>query len=95
MTISPAPRFPLGEIVATPAALGALDKEGKAPSELLSRHATGDWGDVCSADCQANEHAVHEGTRILSVYELSSVVAIWIITEADRSSTCLLLPEAY
>jgi hypothetical protein len=95
MSMPSPPRFPLGEIVATPAALAALDRARKAPSEFLSRHASGDWGDVCCEDGQANERAVNDGTRILSVYQLTLVVTVWIITEADRSSTCLLLPDDY
>lgn len=88
-------RFPLGQIVATPAALEALKKAGQSASEFISRHASGDWGIVCEEDKNANEASLKDGSRILSAYRLSDGIKIWIITEADRSSTCILLPEEY
>jgi len=88
-------RFPLGQIVATPAALEALRKAGQSASEFISRHSTGDWGEVCNEDKEANEVSLKEGSRILSAYRLTDGTKIWIITEADRSSTCILLPEEY
>jgi hypothetical protein len=69
-----------------------------SPSELVERHASGDWGAVPSADARENELSVREGFRIVSSYPLreeSGSPRVWIITEADRSSTCLLLPEEY
>ncbi|WP_164102250.1 hypothetical protein [Candidatus Laterigemmans baculatus] len=91
----PVANFELGQIVATPGALEALAKAGRTAAELLSRHASGDWGSVCDEDGAANDSALEDGTRILSVYELASEVKVWAITEADRSSTCILLPEEY
>jgi len=69
--------------------------EGKQhPFELLARHATGDWGELCAFDRRQNQMALREGYRVLSSYELS-VGRVWIITEADRSITTILLPEEY
>jgi hypothetical protein len=98
------PLFPLGQVVATPGALAAMAASGVSPEGLLTRHVTGDWGDVCSDDKSANEQAVKQRRRILSAYTLKSPGAsgvargttrIWILTEADRSCTTLLLPEEY
>lgn len=88
------PLFPLGRVVATPGALNALVMAGQDPGELLNRHQSGDWGDVSSEDATENRRSVRQGWRILSSYQVDSR-QIWIITEADRSSTCLLLPEDY
>lgn len=93
-----AARFPLGTCVATPGAIHALSKEGgdwrfnAAP--LLARHQDGDWGNIPAEDVRENELSVREGFRIVSSYEASGA-QVWIITEADRSSTCILLPEEY
>ena len=85
----------LGRVVATPGALNALAAADKSPLPFLVRHAMGDWGDVDREDAAANDQAVIDFARILSVYELSSGDTIWIITEADRSSTTILLPSEY
>ena len=90
-----APRFALGQLVSTPGALDALAAAGQTPMEFLRRHIAGDWGQVCAADAAENELSVKEGFRILSAYTLNSGTKIWIITEADRASTCILLPEEY
>jgi len=87
--------FDLGKIVATPGALNAIRRSSQSPAEFLQRHATGDWGDVDSEDSEANRIALREGERILSSYKTRLGDTVWIITEADRSSTCLLLPEDY
>ena len=89
------PTFPLGQVVATPGALEALEQSGQSPAMFLNRHVVGDWGNVDDEDKQANDQALIEGTRLLSAYRLSDGTKIWIITEADRSSTCLLLPSEY
>lgn len=86
--------FPLGQVVATPGALGLLDKEAVNASVLLQRHQSGDWGVVPEEDAQENQLAIANGYRILSSYPVGTD-RIWIITEADRSSTTLLLPEEY
>jgi hypothetical protein len=88
-------RFPLGQLVATPGALEALLEAGDRPAGLLRRHVCGDWGDLDEHDRQENERSLKDGCRLLSAYTLTSGVRLWIITEADRSSTTLLLPEEY
>lgn len=87
-------RFELGRVVATPGALEALEASGVSPVELLGRHQSGDWGEVPPEDVRENERSVECGFRILSIYPIGEE-RIWIITEADRSSTCLLLPSEY
>jgi hypothetical protein len=87
--------FELGRIVATPGALRALEAAGQQPAEFLDRHVSGDWGDLDDEDKQENEFSVRNGFRILSAYATSAGEKIWIITEADRSATTLLLPEEY
>lgn len=94
--ISPAAiKFPLGAVVATPAALDALTQVEETAIPYLRRHLLGDWGDCCSEDKAANDLALTDGSRIFSVYHLRDKTKIWIITEADRSSTCVLLPSDY
>ena len=89
------PLFPLGRTVATPGALDALDLAGVAPHALLDRHARGDWGELGEDDRRANGQALSIGERLLSAYALPDGVRVWIITEADRSATTLLLPSDY
>lgn len=88
-------RFSLGQVVATPGALHALEAAGQAPLAFLSRHQQGDWGVVGKADAQANDDALRSGERLLSAYLLKDGVKIWVITEADRSATTILLPDEY
>lgn len=88
--------FSLGQIVATPGALSALGDEGTGAEALLKRHVTGDWGDLSEDDRQENELSINEGLRILSAYKLPRTGAkLWVITEADRSVTTVLLPDEY
>lgn len=89
------PLFPLGQIVATPGALRALTEAQQVAAPFLQKHVHGDWGDVCEEDKAANNQALTDGDRLLSSYRLQNNVKIWIITEADRSVTTLLLPEEY
>jgi hypothetical protein len=84
----------LGRVVATPGALRLLEVAGGHPFELLARHAAGDWGDLCAFDRRQNEIALSDGYRVLSSYEIPTG-RVWIITEADRSVTTILLPEEY
>jgi hypothetical protein len=91
----PTAKFPLGQIVATPGALDAFKKTGQTPTEFLKRHVSGDWGDLCDEDKQTNEDALSNGGRIFSAYHLKDGTKIWVITEADRTSTCVLLPSEY
>jgi hypothetical protein len=88
-------RFPVGRVVATPGALAALEKAEQLPAEFLDRHVNGDWGDVPDADKHENELSVEQGFRILSSYTTSTGDRIWILTEADRSATIVMLPEEY
>ena len=102
-------RFALGQIVATPGALALLQTMGFSAAALIGRHVHGDWGDCCADDAATNEFAVNRRLRLMSVYRLIDPVkladtpqskrcdlpTVWIITEADRSSTTLLLPADY
>ena len=88
-------RFPLGHVVATPGALAALQEAGDRPADLLRRQICGDWGDLDEHDRQENERSLKDGCRLLSAYTLTSGIRLWIITEADRRSTTLLLPSEY
>lgn len=87
--------FALGQVVATPGALAALQRNAVQPSVLLQRHMRGDWGTLDPRDWAANDAALREGTRLLSAYPLPDDTRIWIITEWDRSATTILLPEEY
>ncbi len=87
--------FSLGQVVATPGALEVLRKANQSAIGFLARHLRGDWGEVCKEDWSANDQAVENGTRLLSAYRTSKDERIWIITEADRSATTLLLPDEY
>ncbi len=91
----PTPLFPLGQIVATPGALDLLDRAGTNGLDLALRHQHGDWGSVPPEDAEENTNSVSNGCRILSSYYLNDTDRIWIITEADRSATTLLLPNEY
>jgi hypothetical protein len=93
--ISKQPAFELGQIVATPGALAALKKAGQQPGEFLTRHIIRDWGDLAEEDRKENEYSVERGFRLLSAYKTNAGDRVWIITEADRSVTTLLLPEEY
>ena len=93
--LSRKPCFPLGNVIATHGALQALEAAGQQPDEFLDRHVSGDWGIVCAEDAQENELSLQHGFRLLSAYILSTGVKLWIITEADRSASTLLLPEEY
>ena len=88
--------FSLGQIVATPGALAAFEKTGQTPLDFLSRHVRGDWGELDEHDRKENELSLKRGFRLLSSYRLSSGdTKVWVITEADRSVTTLLLPDEY
>lgn len=89
------PLFLTGRIVATPDALTALERVNQSPAEFLRRHAAGDWGELDSHDIAENEYSLTHGFRLLSRYRTTAGETLWIITEADRSVTTLLLPEEY
>ena len=89
----PVARFRLGRIVSSPNAL--LKLTGDDILLAIQRHQAGDWGDLDEHDRAANERALAEGTRLLSVYRSAAGTTFWLITEADRSVTTVLLPEDY
>jgi len=94
------PLFELGQVVGTPAALAALEENGRSPLEFLARHQVGDWGVVDDEDKALNDRAVRDGSRILSAYLLDDQEKLWVITEATdeqgrRAATTILLPAEY
>jgi len=89
------PLFSLGQIVSTPGALAALEKSRQPPQEFLSRHVRGEWGDLCEEDRRENEFSLERGLRLFSSYRTNAGTKLYVITEADRSVTTILLPEEY
>ena len=94
------PRFNCGVLLATPLASEAFEKNGQTPFELLQRHCSKDWGELCDEDRQLNDQALIDGSRLLSAYRLADKTKIWCITEAvgengHREATTFLLPEEY
>ena len=89
------PLFPLGDCYYTPGAKAALEKTRADVAALVARHVTGDWSEMVEEDQAANRQAIAEGSRVFSAYHLRTGVKLWIITEADRSATTLLLPDEY
>lgn len=91
--------FPLGRLIATRGAVELMERFQMDGSALLLRHATGDWGDIASEDRGSNERALRQADRIFSVYRAehpgNAVSCLWVITEADRSATTILLPGDY
>jgi len=88
-------KLSLGQIVATPGALSVLQRAGQSAQEFLARHAVGDWGDLDAHDRRAKALALREGFRLVSAYRTTAGECLWLITEADRSVTTLLLPDEY
>ena len=94
------PKFALGQIVGTPEALAAIEDSGQSPSEFLTKHVSGDWGIVDDEDKAANDDSLIDGSRILSAYNTTKGVKLWIITDAEdddgnREATTILLPSEY
>ena len=90
------PLFEPGQVLATPGAIEALKAANVTASTLLNRHLSGDYGNVCEEDRQANDRGIKSGDRILSSYPITADgVKVWVLTEADRSVTTFLLPEEY
>lgn len=87
--------FPLGRILATPAALAALERANQSAAIFLTRHAARDWGELDREDMRENEYSLARGFRLLSSYTTAAGERLWIITEADRSATTLLSPDEY
>jgi hypothetical protein len=88
-------KFMLGHVVATPGALIAFTEAKDSIRTYLARHVSGDWGEVSREDAGENELSLLSGLRLLSAYQIKDGARIWIITEADRSATTILLPEEY
>jgi hypothetical protein len=88
-------RFALGQTVITPGAAEALEIAGQTAAEFLRRHMAGDWGELLDHDVKENEFSLEQGFRLLSRYETTKGERLWIITEADRSATTILLPIEY
>ena len=100
--LGPPALFSLGHVVATPAALALIQEHGASVPELLHRHLTGDWQEMCKPDRDSNWAAVLEGeTRVFSSFDIApeghadKPIKIWVITEWDRSVTTVLRPEDY
>jgi hypothetical protein len=89
------PKFELGQVVATPGAIQALSRNHVGKDEYVKRHQAGDWGDLNEYDGDANEIALTENLPITSAYTLKDGTRLWIITEGDRSTTTILLPQEY
>ena len=95
-----AAKFPLGQVVATPGALEAMEESGQTPDFFLDQHAQGNWGVISEEDWRLNDEALKDGSRVLSAYLTLKGKRLWIITEAaddngHRAATTLLLPEEY
>lgn len=89
------PKFTLGRVLVTPAAMLALTESGQGPDDFISRHVMGDWGDLSEGDKAANDDALAAADQILSAYTTLRGVRVWIVTEGDRSATTCLLPSEY
>jgi hypothetical protein len=88
-------RFALGQTFITPGAEEALQIAGQTATDFLRRHMSGDWGELSDEDVRENEFSLKEGLRLLSAYQTGKGQKLWIITEADRSATTILLPSEY
>jgi hypothetical protein len=88
-------RFQLGRMVATQGALVALSNVGQDAMEFIYKHQQGDWGDLSEEDKKENKFSIDKHLRIFSSYRLKDETKIWVITEADRSATTILLPSEY
>lgn len=94
------PRFPLGQVLATPGAIEVLESSGQSPTEFLAKHVRGDWGIVDAEDKATNDQSLIDGSRILSAYRTNKGEKLWVITEAcddrgRRAATTILRPDEY
>lgn len=89
------PLFSLGQVVITPGVAAAFEASGDDPRAFLIKHVSLDPGDLDAHDIRENQLSLEQGFRILSAYRLSDATKIWIITEATRESTTILLPSEY
>ena len=87
--------FPLGRVLATPGALDAMARASQTPDEFLRRHVAGEWGELDAHDVAENLFSLKHGFRLLSSYRTNAGTVVWVITEADRASTTILLPQEY
>lgn len=87
--------FSLGGTFLTMGAEDVLEKSNQQAQEFLALHQSGDWGIVCDNDKQENDFSLANGFRLLSAYKTANGTKLWVITEADRSSTTILLPSEY
>ena len=88
-------KLEIGRVVTTPGALAALDESGERPDEILSRHSSGDWADLCEEARRENGSSLEHGFRLVSSHSLRTGTVVWVVTEADRNSTTILLPDEY
>ena len=100
MTTMTRAKFPLGQVVATPGALEAMEEAGQNAAFFLDRHVAGDWGEVSADDWQLNDESLKDGSRVFSAYRTLKGKKLWVITEAvddngHRAATTLLLPDEY
>jgi hypothetical protein len=93
VTVEPKPKFWLGQFYMTTNARSQIDIADALVA--LRRHHNGDWGDVCPEDREANETALANGGRLFSVFHTGNGVRFWIITEANRNTTTVLMPDDY
>jgi len=87
--------FPLGRVLATPGALDAMARASQTPDEFLRRHVAGDWGELDARDVAENLYGLKHGFRLLSRHRTNAGTVLWVLTEADRASTTILLPQEY
>jgi hypothetical protein len=93
--VFPGALFPLGRLAATPGAIDALQRANQHAFEFVARHARGDWSELDEHDTRENQFSLEHGFRVVSNYKTRAGEVLWIITEADRSVTTLLLPDEY
>ncbi|HEY1189468.1 MAG TPA: hypothetical protein VGE74_17580 [Gemmata sp.] len=87
--------FPLGKLVATPGALAVLKRCSQSPAEIVAKHARGEWDGLDAYGAEANRAAIRDGGRVFGSFTTRAGDTLGVITEADRASTCLLLPAEY
>jgi hypothetical protein len=93
--LASAPRFSLGRLFMTPGAIEAIEAAGQGPEEFISRHVRLEQGELSEEDHRENTYSVDKPLRIFSAFKTSNSDKLWIITEADRSITTILLPSEY
>ena len=94
-TTAGAARFPLGRLFLTPGAIEALAESEQMPQEFINRHVRLEQGELCDEDHRENLFSIDKSLRIFSAFKTGKGIKLWVITEADRSATTLLLPGEY